>query len=202
MTAASRMHLLVAAVVSLVVGLAVMDWVLMPAKSTTWMIAIGTAFGMWLFITGIGRARSFNGYSSSELSFLMASVVAAGVILSAALLRHMLTNAGFVYGEPLDRAIGVGIGVTLLLIGNTTPKILAPLTAKRCAPALVQSVQRFAGWIFVIDGLICIAASLFMPVDQGRDLYTITTAVALALVLARYAVAFLGSSAGSSPTSS
>jgi len=202
MTATSRMHLLVAAVVSVVIAFAVADWILMPAKSGTWLIAIGTALGMWLVVTMIGRARSFEEYSASERSFLSTSIVAAGVILSAALLRHMLTSFGVSDSEPFDRAIGVGIGVTLVLLGNTTPKILAPLTAKRCAPSVVQSVQRFAGWVFVLDGFICIAAALFLPVGEGRDLYTIATGIALALVLSRYAWAFFGSSPGSSPTSS
>jgi len=201
MTVSSRMHLLVAAMVFIVAGLAIGDWLLLPEKSTKWMIAIATVLGIWLVVALMGRARSYEEYSVSERKFLMTSIVAGGLILAVSLGRHMANALGFVGGEPLDRAIGVGAGMVLLLLGNTMPKILGPLTAKRCAPAHVQSIQRFAGWVFVLDGLFCIAGSLFLPLDTSINWTMIATATALLLVAARYAWAFLAPSARSSPTS-
>jgi hypothetical protein len=201
MTNAQRIHAEVALVALTVAALAVVDWVLLPARASSWMIAIGTALGMWLVITLIGRARSFNDYSPAERNFLMASIAGGGLLLAASLLRHAANALGFSGGEPLDRALGVGGGLLLLLLGNTMPKILSPLTAKRCVPAQVQSLQRFAGWAFVLAGTVVIVLSLILPLDVARNWSMIATASTLVIVVLRYVWAFLALSARSSPTS-
>ena len=71
------------------------------------------------------------------------------------------------------------------------PKVLGPLTAKRCAPAQVQSLQRVAGWVFVLDGLVCIVASLALPVRVWPDVLMIATVAALLIVAIRFASAFM-----------
>jgi hypothetical protein len=191
MTATSRIHLRAALVAAIVTGLAVVDWAMTPAKAAFWMVAIGTAFGIWLVVTLMGRARSFEEYSTSERAFLSTSIIAAGALLAAGLLRHLANAMGFADGDLLDRGLGVGSGMILLLLGNTMPKVLAPLTAKRCAPAQVQSIQRFSGWAFVLDGLVCIVASLALPVSRGQDVAMIATMLALLVIAIRYAWAFL-----------
>lgn len=191
MTATSRMHLQTAAVVVIVVVLASVDWALAPAKASSWMVAIGAALGIGLVVTLMGRVRSFDDYSSSERGFLTASIVGAGLILAVSLLRHVANATGFSGGEFVDRGIGVGSGLLMLLLGNTMPKVLGPLTAKRCAPAQVQSLQRVAGWVFVLDGFVCIVASLALPVRVWPDVLMIATLLALLIVAIRFAWAFM-----------
>lgn len=190
MTASSRIHLQAAAVAVIVSGLAAADWALAPAKASSWMIAIATGFGIWIVVALMGRVRSFEDYSASERDYLRTSIIAAGVILAIALSRTLAGAIGISGGEFFDRGLGVLSGLVLLLLGNMMPKVLAPLTANRCAPAQVIAIQRFSGWIFVLDGIVCIFASLALPLDLGQDVSMIATIVTLLLVAVRYAWAF------------
>jgi hypothetical protein len=190
MTASSRIHLVAAGVATIVTALAATDWALAPAKAQSWMIAIATALGIWIVVALMGRVRSFEEYSPSELSYLRTSIIAAGVILAVALSRTWANAIGISGGEFFDRGVGVLSGLVLLLLGNMMPKVLAPLAAKRCAPSQVIAIQRFSGWIFVLDGIVCIIASLALPLSQGQNISMIATIVTLLLVAVRYAWAF------------
>ena len=190
MTASSRIHLVTASVATIVTALALSDWAIAPAKASSWMIAIATALGIWIVVTVMGRIRSFEDYSASELSHLRTSIIAAGVILAVSLSRTWANAIGISGGEFMDRGLGVLSGLVLVLLGNMMPKVLAPLTAKRCAPSQVIAIQRFSGWLFVLDGIICIFASLALPLSQGQDVSMIATIVTLLLVAIRYAWAF------------
>jgi hypothetical protein len=201
MTASSRIHLVAASVATLVAALAAADWALAPAKASSWMIAIATGLGIWIVVALMGRARSFEDYSPSERSHLTTSIIAAGVILVVALSRTWASAIGISGGEFFDRGLGVLSGLVLLLLGNMMPKILAPLTAKRCAPSQVIAIQRFSGWAFVLDGLVCIIASLVLPLSEGQDVSMIATIVTLLLVAVRYAWAFAARTRPSSTTS-
>lgn len=201
MTASSRIHLVAASVATIVTALALFDWALAPAKASSWIVAIATGFGIWIVVALMGRVRRFEDYSASELSYLRTSIVSAGVILAVALSRTWANAVGISGGEFFDRGLGVLSGVVLLLLGNMMPKVLAPLTAKRCAPSQVIAIQRFSGWVFVLDGIICIVASLVLPLSQGQDVSMIATIVTLLLVALRYAWAFAAPPRSSSTTS-
>ena len=190
MTASSRIHMQAAVVAVIVSGLAAADWALAPAKASSWMIAIATGIGIWIVVALMGRVRSFEDYSASERDYLRTSIIAAGVILAIALSRTLAGAIGINGGEFFDRGLGVLSGLVLLLLGNMMPKVLAPLTAKRCAPSQVIAIQRFSGWIFVLDGIVCIIASLALPLGLGQDVSMIATIVTLLLVAVRYAWAF------------
>lgn len=200
MTVTQRLHTRVAFVVLIVVGIAAADWVLQPAKAQFWSIAIATALVMWLVVAAMGRARSFEDYSDSERRFLLANVIAAGLILSAALLKHMSDALGFAAGDISDRVVGIGSGLVLVVMGNTLPKVLAPLTAKRCGPSTVQSIQRLAGWTLVLAGIASIAMWVTLPPDTALTWSMIATGTAVALIVLRCAWAILGPRTRSSPT--
>jgi len=197
MTVSQRLHGQVALVVLLVSALAATGWFLVPAKANTWMIGLATMAGIWIVVTAIGMARPFAEHSVSERRYLLLSVSAAGAIIAAALLKKLVLGLGLDDGMVTDRAVGIGSGLVLLLLGNTLPKVLSPLAAKRCAASQVQSIQRFAGWSFVLAGFVCIGAWLIAPIDQAGDWSMIATATALALVLLRYAWAFMAPAARS-----
>jgi hypothetical protein len=191
MTISGRIHAQVALVALLVVGLAVADWILMPEKAVLWIVAIGTMAAAWIVVAFIGRARPFAEHSASERAFIVTSVIVAGLMLAADLGKDLAKFLGFDGGTALERWMGVAIGAFLVVLGNVLPKVLSPLTAKRCAPAQVQSIQRLAGWTFVIAGLACIAVWLLLPIEQARSLELYVVMSAAAIVIARYAWAFI-----------
>ena len=194
MTISQRMHAQVALVVLIVVGLAAAGWVLIPAKAITSMVAISTMAAIWFVVAFIGFARPFAEQSASERRFLAASVAAAGAILAVSLGKKIADAFGLFGGVEIERALGIGAGVLLVLLGNTMPKVLSPLTAKRCAPSQVQAIQRFTGWLFVLAGLASIASWLFQPIEQAQIWSMIATAAALVLVVLRNAWAFVARS--------
>jgi hypothetical protein len=199
MTISQRLHAQVALVALLVVGLAATGWIIAPAKAAFWMLAVGTMAGIWLVVAVIGRVRPFADQSAAERGLLTASVIAAGLILAVSLGKAIAALLGFDGGELIDRALGVGTGAVLLVIGNTIPKVLRPLTAKRCSPTQVQSIQRFAGWVFALAGLVSIAAWLFRPVAQAPDWMMYAVLSAIVLVALRHAWAFIAPATTRSP---
>ena len=190
MTNSQQVHAQVAFAALSVIGVAALGFALAPAKSATWSIGIATMVGIWFVVAAIGRARSFEIQSASERGFLVTSVTVGAAILVVSLGRKLALSIGLDGGEIVDRVIGIGICLALVAIGNTTPKILAPLAAKRCAPSQVQSLQRFVGWAFVLAGLAGVVGWLVLPTDKAGSWAAIATGVALASTILRCAWAF------------
>jgi hypothetical protein len=94
----------------------------------------------------------------------------------------------FVDQEPLYRAFGIVMGSLIVVMGNFTPKVLGPLASEHCA-GQSPSVQRFSGWIFVLTGLVFIAAWVFLPESQARTVSNLVCLSTVVLVLLRWAVA-------------
>ncbi len=191
MTISQRLHAQVAVVALLVVALAAAVWIVIPAKATTSVIAVATMAVIWLVVAIIGRARPFADQGSAERGLFTASVIAAGLILAASLARVLAASLGFDGGATADRALGVGTGTILMVIGNSIPKVLRPLTAKRCAPAQVQSIQRLSGWVFSIAGLVYALVWLFAPVVEAPDWGMLAALSAVVIVALRHAWAFI-----------
>lgn len=187
MSASQRINLLVALMTLLVVSLAVAGWLLQPAGATIWFSAVGTIAAIWLILIGLGAVRSFDTYGAAEVDFLQTSVLAAGALLVAALAAKLGAALGYGGGEFGDRALGVCTGAALAVLGNKLPKVLTPLAAKRCAPAQVQSLQRFTGAAFFLDGLVCASSALLLPIGKLQDWILIATLAAMLAVALRYA---------------
>jgi hypothetical protein len=66
------------------------------------------------------------------------------------------------------RGTMVIFGLFFALTGNAMPKTLTPLAALQCNPAKVQAFQRFAGWTWVLTGLVFAMVWLVMPVGVAR----------------------------------
>jgi len=169
MTISQRLHAQVAIVALLVAALAAAVWIMVPAKAVTSLIAVATMAAIWLVVALIGWSRPFANQSSAERGLFTVSVIAAGLMLAAALAKVLAPSLGFDGGTTVDRVLGVGMGAILLVIGNSIPKVLSPLTAKRCAPAQVQSIRRLSGWVFSIAGLVYALLWLFAPIAEAAD---------------------------------
>jgi hypothetical protein len=92
------------------------------------------------------------------------SLVLAALILGVSLGFTGLEAANVVSSDFADRGRGVALGLVLIIYGSAAPKYLPPITRIEDA-ARKQSVQRFAGWTFVIAGIGYSLAFLVLPLD-------------------------------------
>jgi hypothetical protein len=81
--------------------------------------------------------------------------------------------------------MNVLFGVVLIYYANAAPKMLAPLSKRRCEPAAVQSIQRFSGWTLVLAGLAYCIIWLGAPLEVATVASTLAVASGLAIVLTR-----------------
>jgi len=168
--------------VVIVAALAAVNWTMDPNDLWRWAVAglfLPVAWAVFELLFRGGKAlRDIRG----------AVVLAAGLLIVS--LGFKAGDAAGLLGANGDemtvRAFGVAMGLVLAVLGNAIPKRIEPLLAKHYAPGELQSVQRFAGWTFVIAGLGYAAVSLFMPIGTGNTVATTICAAAVVLVIGRW----------------
>ncbi|MCZ6894867.1 MAG: hypothetical protein O7H40_12605 [Gammaproteobacteria bacterium] len=159
-----RFHTIIATLTFLVVGLGVANWYFKPESARSWAIGIAAMPAIWGFVAFLGRRRSIRAYGEAERRFFTGSVIVAGLILAATLGIKLIDTLGDFDSDNLERVWGVVIGAVLVVMGNVLPKILRPLAAQRCSESKTQSIQRFAGWSFVLAGLAYAIVWMVLPV--------------------------------------
>ncbi|MGH8427287.1 MAG: hypothetical protein ACRES7_04800 [Gammaproteobacteria bacterium] len=92
-------------------------------------------------------------------SFIGLTVLALALTLAG--------NLGILDAVFVKRAIGVLIGVTIIVTGNFLPKI-RPMNAPGCDPVKATAAERVAGWMLVLSGLAYLALFIFAPLDRAR----------------------------------
>lgn len=185
-----RFHTIIAALTVLVVGLAVTNWYFKPEAALSWAIAIVSMPAIWVVVAFLQRRRSLKPYREGERRFFTGSVIVAGLMLAGAQVITLFDTLGDFDPDRLERIWGVGIGVVLAIMGNVLPKILGPLAAQRCSESKTQSIQRFAGWSFVLAGLSYAIVWLVLPVTQANTVATLIVLSSLILVVLRCTWAF------------
>lgn len=161
----------------------------MPQHALTWMIGMGAMAAAWLVAIVTGRASSAR--TDSERRFLFLSVVLAGFMIAVSLGTALAGALGFGGSALRDRATGIAMGLVLVAMGNMVPKVLGPLTPKRCSSARTQSLQRFTGWIFTLAGLAYVGVWILLSVPEADAIATPVCATALVLVILRWGWAFV-----------
>lgn len=193
MTAAARIHTRLAILSVIVACLAAADCWLRPAHAAGWIVGVASMGALWGAVALMARARPFSAYSESEVGFLLTSVTTGGFAIALALALKLADALGIQDGDLLQRAFGVGMGAILLVLGNAIPKVLAPMTEKRCTPAQTQALQRFAGWTFVLAGVGYAAAWAFLPLARAGDAAISIGVLAICAVALRVVWALRGS---------
>jgi hypothetical protein len=179
----------IAPVALIVAALGAADLYVMPQHARTWLIGIGAMAAAWLVAIVVGFVSPTR--TDSEQRFLALSVMLAGLLIAVSLGTALAGAYGFGGAALRDRALGVAMGLVLVAMGNMVPKVLGPLTAKRCSSARTQSLQRFTGWIFTLAGLAYAGVWVFLAPAEAAAIATPVCAAAVALVLLRWGWAFL-----------
>lgn len=115
------------------------------------------------------------------------SIIGAGLLLAASVSLAGAQWFEFIDHSFSERAMGVLLGIVLIICGNFIPKTLEPLATQRCEPSRLQSLQRFAGWTFVLAGLGYAIVWLTFPIDRANGVAMAIVATGLVLVAGRTA---------------
>jgi len=87
-------------------------------------------------------------------------------------------EAGIIGSVVTKRAIGLAIGLMVVIVGNSLPK-MRPF---RSASAGAAANERLAGWILVLAGTAWIALFAFAPLNQARHLSALIGISALVMI--------------------
>jgi succinate dehydrogenase hydrophobic anchor subunit len=127
----------------------------------------------------------------SIFSTSRALLIAAGLIAGALALRWL--SPEYIGKDVGQRALGVMLGMLVVVYANAVPKMLAPLLQGRDA-AREQALRRFTGVALVLGGLAYALAWMLAPLDRAALVAGSLLACALVLVIARWAWAFASAS--------
>jgi hypothetical protein len=78
---------------------------------------------------------------------------------------------------------GAVVGIVLVL-GNALPKLVRPFWMHGNDPARVMAADRFAGWIFVLAGIVFVALWAFAPTEHVMRISALVGLAAFGLVAA------------------
>lgn len=106
---------------------------------------------------------------------------------AAAAALAIAQKLGVIDAAVVKRAMGLIIGVMVVVIGNFLPKI-RPLNAPGVNPEKATAVaERFAGWMLVLAGVAYVALFAFAPLEQARSVSSVLGIGAMVLIAANWA---------------
>src|SRR6185295_5166308 len=85
-----------------------------------------------------------------------------GVAMGIAIARE----TGLIEAPVAKRALGLIIGITIVITGNLLPK-LRPFGSPRGNHSRAALVERFTGWGLVLTGVAYVALFVFAPLNQA-----------------------------------
>ncbi len=180
-----QLHTITAIMTLLVISLAATNWYFKPEHADDWLVAMAAMPVFWLIVMFSLSRRRLASQSEVERRYIFGSIIVAGTVLSGALgikLIETLTNVDM---NPFERFWGIGMGALVVISGNILPKILSPLVEQHCSPAKTQSLQRFAGWSFVLAGIAYAIVWIVLPVAQAGSVATLILFTSVVLVVLR-----------------
>jgi hypothetical protein len=151
------------ALVVLSLALAIWTWFVEPGR--TLALALTAGLLLIMLVAAFMFRRSARGDASRRAAdSIAAAIVFAGVMISASLALKLGGALGLLdhASDLSQRFLMIVLGVFFVFTGNALPKTLAPLTAT-CDGARTQAFQRFAGWTWVLTGLVFALSWLVLP---------------------------------------
>ncbi|CAN5205172.1 hypothetical protein BH11PSE2_BH11PSE2_14530 [soil metagenome] len=187
MTPLMKTHAQVGPLAMLVAGLAAANAYLQPEKTLALTSGVAVMAVSWLLSAWLSSRKAQSTRTLSEQQYVVLAAVYGGLTLAGAYAVKLAIALGFDHGETMQRAVGVGSGLVMVVIGNVLPKVIAPVTATRCGAVHTQSLQRFAGWVFVLAGLAIAVLSFILPTGQADGITLSICLGAVVLVIGRLA---------------
>ena len=159
--------------------LSIANWYLTPERSRAWAITL--AFLVFLVVP-LWIARRLRS-SGQPAGWISGGVALAALMLVIGLSGKLAHALGVIDDQDLSRRLTSAlVGVFLAAIGNATPKMLTPLSAKACDGARTQAFQRFSGWTWFMAGLTYAMVWLVLPIDVAKPLSMVVILGAVFLI--------------------
>jgi len=151
--------------------LAVANWYLQPERLGASVVVLLLVAGMTLVLVVVPRRAEGEAARLRAADGIRNGIVFACPILATALGAKLAATRGLIQSPDLSWRATMAIGAAFLVFtGNAIPKTLSPMAACERDAARVQSLQRFAGWTWVLTGLVIAVASVVLPVHVAETL--------------------------------
>lgn len=160
-------------------------WAIEP--SNTFLILPMTALlpAIWLVATILQRFN-ISVCAAEQSPAELATGIAMGAFLMTLMMgKNIAEEFALLDIAIAERIVGVTIGVFLMFMGNSIPKVLTPISKMRCDPARAQAVQRYAGRVFMLAGLAITIAWIATPIDFASIVMLAAGGASLILVIPR-----------------
>jgi len=179
-------HYLAPSLLALCALLAVANLYLEPQRPAASVVVLLLVVGMKLVLLLVPRRATGEAARGRAADGIRTAIVFACPILATALGAKLAARHGLIQSADLSwRATMAIIAAFIVFTGNAIPKTLSPLPAHERDAARVQSLQRFAGWTWVLTGLVLAIASLALPIHLAEMLSFILLPGAILIVAAQ-----------------
>ena len=158
----------VAAAAMAAIILAIFSWMAEPARGVMWA---GLIAG--LFVAAVSPLLIFRKRTESAAvtrKNIERGLFGALLMFVGVLGLDLAAETGAIDYAASKRVGGVIIGVVLAISGNILPKIVTPLSLRKCDDSRAKATERFAGWAFVLAGIAYAAIWLVAPIKDAKML--------------------------------
>jgi hypothetical protein len=167
------------------IALTLANWYAKPEGALVWVAAlvmlVVMAVAPWYAKQALRRASGAAGDRIS-VDTTVRSVTLGALTMGLPLAATLVLAYGLADDpDMVRRGIGVFCGGCFVLFGNVMPKRLPPLASMRCDGARLQTLQRFAGWAWVLVGLTQALAWMSLPVGAAATVTAVSSIGAMAL---------------------
>jgi uncharacterized protein YneF (UPF0154 family) len=124
--------------------------------------------GRYLLMPLMNRSHTQGDRQKNQhnIKLIHLALVITGLSLLGSMIGPFLVEQGVISAEMKEaiapRTNGIVMGIFFIIMGNYTPKMIAPLTEGGCNPAKHQALQRHIGWMFFVTGILYTLAWIFL----------------------------------------
>jgi hypothetical protein len=176
------------ALIAVGIVLVLANWYTKPEAALAWTAALAM-FAVMIAALRLSRpivrrTTTTEAMAARGLDQITTSVVFAAVMVGVPLTLTLARSYRLIDGsDDLDRrSTGLLIGALLVMVGNTIPKNLPPLSSG-CDGARQQTFHRLAGWTWVLCGLASALGWLALPIDIAETAAIALPVAAIALTI-------------------
>jgi hypothetical protein len=166
--------------------LAAANWYADPRQALTSVVALVLLGLMAVVLRLFLTPPSSDAARRQTQDSIRSGIVFAGLMVVVSLGAKLSSTLGNAGGREFpQRALMVILGAFLVFTGNAIPKTLAPLSGMHCDATRVQAFQRFAGWTWVLAGLVFTIGWLALPVLLADRMTVILLPGVMLVILAQ-----------------
>ena len=175
------------ALIAVGIVLVLASWYTKPGAALAWTAALAMFAAMIAALRLsrlIVRRTTTQATAARGLDQIATAVVFAALMMGVTLALELARSYGLIDRSDVGRrSVGVLIGALIVMIGNSMPKDLPPLSSLPGNGARQQAFHRRAGWTWVLCGLASAIAWLALPIDSAETAAIVLWPTALVVTI-------------------